>query len=1549
MKQITSNIKLVPVSIIALLGALLFVVIMQGEAEAAVMVPSKTINLADGHNVPEGIWSDGSTMWIVEGRENKILAYSMSTHDRQSGKDIELASYNDDPQGIWSDGTVMWVADWDDTKLYGYSLSNGQRLSGRDIDLTSRNDGPRGVWGHGSFIYVVDKDDTWVYAYNKTNHNRASGEEFNLHSHNQHPWGIWGDGTNVWISDLNDGMLYAYTTDTSSYSDVTRDETLEVRLTPIHNSNHASTQGIWSDGEIMWFADIGTTAVYAMYHANFRQPDDDISFSAVTTPRGLWTNGDTMWVVEAGSSGSKKLYAYNVATGNREASNDVRLASNVFNPYSIWSDGTTIWVVHDGTANDFLFAHELDQDPEATQLLVPNKSITLDLNNSAPRGVWSDGDTVWVLDADDAKLYGYDLALRTRKSSKDFDLHSNNSNPIAIWSDGETMWVPDKTKKYVYAYDLPSLRVFAKEFWPVWANDDPNGMTGYLGKIWMTDYDDKKAYAYTKVNAQPTFSESSASFSFHYTLGGDSYIGTLPEAVDPDEDSLTYSLQGDDADKFTVNQSREVYTATGATFSGGDEYSLTAAVSDGKTGLDSSDESIDDSIDLTIEVIPNSDPVIDLSGGRHFYVPENLQRNSVAAQVDVSDADGDTLFVQYQSVPGSAFRYSNGKIILRGGKSLDYEQAKRHRFYLKLRDNKNESGGTDFTWDIDVTLIINVTNVEEAGYITLNTTQPVTGVEIVATVNEPDGVDLSDDRQINWVLSRNTDVNANNWVEVSNTSSDSKEFTYSPVDADVGNFLQFKAVYRDKYDNTQERSVYVNTDNAVVAAPTNGAPVFDEGSSAARSLSEDAESLANLGDPVEATDPEGDTISYGLEDTMSGLFKISSTGQIQVDNNSTLDFETTSEYVLRAWVSDSKDVDSNDDGGEIDSYIEVTVTVTNVDEAGVVELNSDSPLVTKALEASLIDPDGTDGEPTWQWQRADTFNASTWTDLNDATANSYTPTPGDVGKFLRALASYDDNQGTGKQASSTARNAVQRNDNQPPAFAEGETATREVSENAGLGTGVGAAVTATDTEGDTLTYSLSSGSDSDKFEIDAATGQITVADGAVLDYELASSLVVTVNVADGKNASHGQDDSVDDTLTLTINLENIDEPARVTLSTTTPLVGSQIVASLIDPDGGETNLQWQWEKSSDGDTDWTEIDGSTTDAHTPTTDDLDMYLRASVEYSDAQGSGKSAGGITENSVEEEELVDTGLQSLTLSGVTLAFDKATLLYTASVSNSVSVTTVTATAAASSGVEVTISPSDSDSGVTGHQVDLAEGLTEITITVSETGGGASTMYTVRVTRFASQSDPQPEEEPDNDETAESEGSLAEDCRSDQDSGLIAHCDVHDFAIIRVEHDGSYKIDWSEWDSENTEVTGYTVVRKELIYKTFYKDGARLSDRQLANTYESCQFADGKWTCQGPLTSNNFFHWNGQPTQIQELANDEDITEWSSSLEEPGLLVRNETFHRWSGDETDPNNGPETVSMMTKAFEMDLYYFQIYAGGQAYGREVLLVNGAHGFDTR
>ena len=84
----------------------------------------------------------------------------------------------------------------------------------------------------------------------------------------------------------------------------------------------------------------------------------------------------------------------------------------------------------------------------------------------------------------------------------------------------------------------------------------------------------------------------------------------------------------------------------------------------------------------------------------------------------------------------------------------------------------------------------------------------------------------------------------------------------------------------------------------------------------------------------------------------------------------------------------------------------------------------------------------------------------------------------------------------------------------PPTPAlELDPASREVAENAPReGRSVGAPVTARGGNGDPLTYSLSG---SGAFTIDATTGQIRVASGAVLDYESTTSHTVTVSVTDG--------------------------------------------------------------------------------------------------------------------------------------------------------------------------------------------------------------------------------------------------------------------------------------------------------------------------------------------------------------------------------------------------------------------------------------------------
>ena len=198
--------------------------------------------------------------------------------------------------------------------------------------------------------------------------------------------------------------------------------------------------------------------------------------------------------------------------------------------------------------------------------------------------------------------------------------------------------------------------------------------------------------------------------------------------------------------------------------------------------------------------------------------------------------------------------------------------------------------------------------------------------------------------------------------------------------------------------------------------------------------------------------------------------------------------------------------------------------------------------------------------------------------------------------------------------------------NEKPEFAA-DTATREIAENTAADTNIGDAVTATDPDtGDSLVYQLS-GTDQASFVIDAATGQLKTK--AALDYETKQVYSVVVSVSDNKNPAGDADEAVDDTVTVTINVGNVDEAGTVTLTPTTAQVGAQIEAALSDLDGTPTGIVWQWARSTDPTTNpWVDIGSATSNAYTPTSVDSGQLLRATASYSDPQGANKSASAAT---------------------------------------------------------------------------------------------------------------------------------------------------------------------------------------------------------------------------------------------------------------------------------------------------------------------------------
>ena len=175
--------------------------------------------------------------------------------------------------------------------------------------------------------------------------------------------------------------------------------------------------------------------------------------------------------------------------------NTLTAAGNT-NPKGIWSDGDTMWVSDDG--NDKLYAYNL---PNKARDASKDFGTLADAGNNKPLGIWSNGDTMWVADSSDDKIYAYNLSDKSRDASKDFNtlVGAGNSSPFGIWSNGDTMWVADNGDQKIYAYNMADKsRDASKDFNTLddAGNHLSTGIWSDGATMWVADPDDDKIYAY---------------------------------------------------------------------------------------------------------------------------------------------------------------------------------------------------------------------------------------------------------------------------------------------------------------------------------------------------------------------------------------------------------------------------------------------------------------------------------------------------------------------------------------------------------------------------------------------------------------------------------------------------------------------------------------------------------------------------------------------------------------------------------------------------------------------------------------------------------------------------------------------------------------------------------------------------------------------------------------------------------------------------------------------------------------------------------------------
>ena len=413
-------------------------------------------------------------------------------------------------------------------------------------------------------------------------------------------------------------------------------------------------------------------------------------------------------------------------------------------------------------------------------------------------------------------------------------------------------------------------------------------------------------------------------------------IGNPVDATNDDGGVLTYSLGGPDADSFTIDRGTgQLSTKVVLDKETKDTYTVTVTATD-SLGASST-------ITVTIKV-DNVDEMPDLVG----EAPEKYAENGMRAVATFRATDPERKSITWTmgGTDAAAFSIDNG--VLRFKSSPNYEDTSNTDRMYEVTIEASDGGDTT-TATKAVTIAI--TNVEERGTVMLSTLQPQVGQIVVATLTDPDTIEVADLATVTWQWYRGSSPIAGEINGAGTLTS-----MYTPDAGDVGSTLRAQAMYDDAEGD--DKTTRVDSYRNVRSAPVdNTAPVFpttvgQNNTNQTRKVAENTPAGRNIGAPVAANDP-GDVLTYsldiGAEAMAFGIVR--SSGQLQTKAD--LDVETKATYIVT--------VTATDPFGASDTS-QVTITVTNVNEAPM--LSGGATSIDRAENGTELDEDGTEDQFT---------------------------------------------------------------------------------------------------------------------------------------------------------------------------------------------------------------------------------------------------------------------------------------------------------------------------------------------------------------------------------------------------------------------------------------------------------------------------------------------------------------------------------------------------------------------------------------------------------
>ncbi len=598
----------------------------------------------------------------------------------------------------------------------------------------------------------------------------------------------------------------------------------------------------------------------------------------------------------------------------------------------------------------------------------------------------------------------------------------------------------------------------------------------------------------TDVPPAPVFGEASYAFTVAEDADAGTQLGTIRATVAGGA-AVTHRLTAGDPDAvWTLDAtSGELKVAGALDYETAPSYQLTVEARRGPAAAAV--------VPVTITVTDVDEPPAFAEDAYAFTVAEDTTIPTTLGTVTATDPEGDAVLYDISAGnPGGVFVVDAlaGRLVV--GARLDYETTASYTLTVRAQDPQRHAA--------TATVTITVTDVADALAAPTNLTATAALTRLALAWDAvPDARRYRVDSRVAATETWTTAVR------------DVRTTTYTLAELTCGTAYEVQV---RAFGAVGRAAAAWGAPSTTLATRTSACPPPAFGDAAYAFRVAETSAVGTAVGTVTATTMGAGPVTYALTaGNDAGAFAIdASTGALTVA--SALDYETTPSYPLTVTASDPA-------GGTATAA--VTVTVTNVDEApgfGAADyafsVGEDAAVGAAVGTVSATDPeDGAVSYAITAGNEAGAFAIDAATGaLTVAGALDY-ETADDYNLTVTA------SDAAGHTA--TADVALTVTDvAYPPGFGATSYAW-SVAEDAAVGAAVGT-VSATDPEGGAVAYALTAGNDAGLFQIDAASGRLTVA--GTLDYETTASysLTVTASSSGGKATA---------TVPVTVTVTNVDE------------------------------------------------------------------------------------------------------------------------------------------------------------------------------------------------------------------------------------------------------------------------------------------------------------------------------------------------------------------------------------------------------------------------